>query len=511
MLFLASRILEHEADEETRLLLLEKLQAENLMPLIRSTRLECYRQALSHSEQVHEMERAIATSTRLENKTAYVRGDIFCLDDHVFFLVFGDRESTSKGIRAGIIYEQQTTQPLRKLDSFCQKLSEHFMTDDESSASKEEGVQSLEKWQPWQHRARRGFTRFVARQDVDVLYTVVRKETSKERVRAAELLESAHTRSFLRKARVAYAEGYAAKMLAGDAGGGAADFSLNKLVAVGLLRREVLISCRKTGHTLLSLPSPDALAVITISDATCSECGERIANEKVEEVVAPTHLANALLDDAAWLVNRFHSILRSLGIPESEIAIEPPTGDGEAYMMSDVCGEPFLFILRDGELTPAFARRAVDMQMETEANHLIVVATGAVHNEARNYLLNYAHRIVRGGKELELMMLDGGVASTPELKRAFERVSQKVLAEQLCELDTSLGFSVARLVTARFELRHGSTSDVSSNQLLAIAPHAGSSQQDESRLPFIDLTFPLMQDEDETHNLSATHLSHETG
>lgn len=511
MLFLASRTLEHEADEETRLLLPGKLQDENLIPLIRAARLECYKQALLSPEQVLEMERAISVSTRRENNTAYVRGDIFCLDDHVFFLVFGDRESTSKGIRAGIIYEPQTTQPLRKLDSFCQQVSRYLTAEgSDSRASEEAGVQSLEQWRPWQPGARRGFTRFVARQDVDVLYTVVRKETARERVHAAELLENAHTRSFLRKARVAYAEGYAARLLAGEEGASAA-FSINKLVEVGLLRREVLISCRKTGHTLLGLPSPDALAVITVSDATCSECGERIANEKVEEVVAPTHLASALLDDAAWLVNRFHSILRGLGIPESEIAIEPPTGDGEAYMMSDVCGEPFLFVLRDGELTPAFARRAVDMQMETEANHLIVVATGAVHNEGRNYLLNYTNRIVRGGKELELIMLDGGGASTPELKSAFERVSQKVLAEQLCELDTSLGFSAARLITTRFELLHASTGAATSTPLLALKPHAGSSQRNEQSLPLIDLTFPLMPDEDETHNLSARHSSRDSG
>lgn len=523
MLFLASKVLEHEVSEEARLLLLEKLQRENWTPLIRSTRLDCYKQALLSSNHVGEMERAIAVSTRLEDNTAYVRGDIFCFDDHVFFLVFGDRESASTNIRAGIIYEPQTTAPLRKLDAFCQKVSE-CLTESRSETvvneeAGEQSLQSLSEWQSWHPTTERGFTRFVIRQDVDVLYTVVRKETARERVRAAELLDNAYTRSFLRNAKVAYAEGYAGRLLA-DSEGAPADFSINRLVEVGLLRREVLVSCRETGHALLGLPSPDALAVVTVSDATCSECGVRIANEKIEEVVAPTHLAGALLDDAAWLVNRFHSILRNLGIPESEIAIEPPTGDGEAYMMSNVCGEPFLFVLRDGDLTPAFARRAIDMQIETEANHLIIVATGTIHNEGRTHLLNYATRLARGGKEFELMIVDGTSTSETELKHAFERVSQKVMAAQLCELDTSLGFSVTRLITTRFELLQKSKEGASPARLPAapasavVAPPAPSAQkdeQDEHTIPLIELTFPGMKDENEAANLSSTHLSHEPG
>ncbi len=516
MLFLASKVLEHQVSEEARLRVLEKLQQENWTPLIRSTRLDCYKQALLGSAGVSEMERSIAASSMSEDKTAYVRGDIFCFEDHVFFLVFGDRQTSSNEIRAGIIYESQTAGPLRKLDAFCQKVSEHLLEarDEEVAVGNDdEDEQRLRAWKSWHPGTERGFARFVVRQDVDVLYTVVRKETARERVRAAALLDNAYTRSFLRNAKVAYAEGYAGRLLA-DSEGAPADFSLNKLVEAGLLRREVLVSCRETGHALLGLPSPDALAVITVSDATCSECGVRIANEKVEEVVAPTHLAVALLDDAAWLVNRFHSILRNLGIPESEIAIEPPTGDGEAYMMSNVCGEPFLFVLRDGDLTPAFARRAVDMQIETGSNHLVIVATGKIHNEGRTHLLNYASRLTRGGKEFELMIVDGTSTSETELKHAFERVSQKVMAAQLCELDASLGFSVARLIKTRFELLQKSAADAHQAQLtapgvnaagattaaattaIAVQPAPGL-RKEEHAIPLIELAFPGITDENE--------------
>lgn len=496
MLFLASKFLDYDTADEIRFLLLEKLRERKWEPLIRSIRLNFYRQALSETGHVEEMEQAIAMSTRLEDQAPYIRGDLFLLDDHMFSLVFGDSDSLFTGMRAGIVYEPQLTEPLRRLDAFCQNVSDCLIEAiNEITGASETDRQHLRKWRQESSPAQSGFERFVTRQDTDSLYTVVRKETSRERIRAAELLESPYARAFLRNAKQAFTEGYAAKLLA-ESASRPSSFSLDKMAEAGLLRREVLISCRQTGHTLLSLPSSSALAVVTVSDAACTECGARIADEKIEEVVAPTHLSSALLDDGAWLVNRMHSILRRMGISESEIAIQPPEGSGEAYMMANVCHEPFLFALRDGDLTPAFARRAVDMQIETDAPHLMVIATGTIHNEGRTHLVNFASRLVRGGREFEVTIVDGAESAAAELGYAVERVSRKAIADQLCELNTSLGFSVAGLVSARFEMLQRSKRDMDVAQLPPAAASVAALQVGEQTGALI--SFPGVKDERET-------------
>lgn len=506
MLFLASKILDYDTADEIRLLLLEKLYERELTPLIRSVRLNCYKQALPEEAHVAEMEQAIAMSTRLDDRAAYIRGDVFLLDDHLFSLVFGDSDSLFTGIRAGVIYEPHLTEPLRRLDAFCQNVSDCLIEAIKEITGSTEGLeQNLRKWRQEQSPAQSGFERFVTRQDTDSLYTVVRKETSRERIRAAELLENSQARAFLRSAKQAFSEGYAARLLAENTSK-PSSFSVDRLVDVGLLRREVLISCRQTGHTLLTLPSSAALAVITVSDAACTECGARIADEKIEEVVAPTHLSSALLDDGAWLVNRLHSILRKIGIPESEIAIQPPEGSGEAYMMANICNEPFLFALRDGDLTPAFARRAVDMQIETDAPHLMIVSTGMIHNDGRTYLQSYASRLVRGGREFELIIVDGAESATSELGHAIERVSKKAIAEQLCELNTSVGFSVARLVSTRFEMLQKSKKDAALTQLPPTSGSAAALQEGEQTGAI--LAFPVVKDEREAE-VKSTRLLRE--
>jgi hypothetical protein len=455
MLFLASKVLGLSVDERGRLLMLERLQEKGLIPLIRSTRFGCYRQALLGLHGESEMERLISTLVEQEDQNSYCKGDLFCFDDHMLYLIFGEAEQSSAEVRAGIIYESETAEPLRKLDAFCHEVSGLLTTEAAGGEGLAivNGSQNLTAWRDrLSENERRGFQLFIANQDIDSLSTVARREAAVERTRAARWLEERPARLFLHRASEAYVEGCATKLLV-NARAESSGVPVDKLLEAGLLRRELLVSCRQMGHILLTLPSPDALAVVTVSHARCNGCGSLIADEKVEEVIAPTRLASELLEDGSWLVNRLYHSLRAQGIPASEIAVAPPTGHGEAHMMAYVCGESFLLVLRDGDVTPVFARRATHAAVETEATHLFIVVTGTIHEEGRLWLLNHARRRARGGgAHFELKIVEDVSAAEAELRSSFEEVSQRALARQLCELDDSLGLSITRLVATRFEL-----------------------------------------------------------
>jgi hypothetical protein len=442
MLFLDSKTLTHSVNVQNRTSLLHALQDRNLVPLIRSQRLRCFEDVLLGIDHVSEMETALANSTESTIGEPYVRGDLFCFQDYILFLVFEDDDS----IRAGIIYEARTPEPFRKLDSFCHDVRNALMSNEQQIAI------SFPDWETNAAAMARGFRTFVERQDADSLYTSLRKETMSKRILAASKLEDESARVFLRTARNAHQEGYAAKLLTGHTE--SADVPIQRLEDAGLVEREVQISCRKTGHALFRLPNPHALAVVTVSDATCSECGAPVADENVEEVIAPTQLASSLLEDGSWLVSRIHFLLREMGVPEREIALGPTEGNGYGQLMANICGESFLIVTRDGDLTPAFARWAIDFEIDTEAAHLVMVATGRIHKEAGVLLQNHSRRRVSGGQDFEMIIADDVATAGRELEQALERVSQRVVAEQLCVLDSSIGFSVSRLVLSKFQLMH---------------------------------------------------------
>ncbi|MEP6921075.1 MAG: hypothetical protein ABI967_08120 [bacterium] len=449
MLLVASQTLNYTADTERRIHLLEQLQEKNLTPLIRSARLNCFGHALLGPDRIAEMESAIAASLETDQGEPYVRGDVFCLEDHVFFLVFGSDKKDAGLIRSGIVYSANTTEPFRKLDFFCREVRDLVLPPDDSVPAGTAGVR--QQWQQGKPAMPEGFKRFVGRQDTDSLFTSLRKETMSQRVRATSILEDPTARIFLRRAKDAHVEGYASKLLTGDTLG-SHESSIGRLEDAGLVEREVQVSCRKTGHALFRLPTAHALAVVTVSDATCSECGAPVADEKVEEVIAPTRLAASLLEDGSWLISRLHYILREMGISESEIALGPSEGEGYGQMMANICGESFLLVARDGELTPAFARWAIDLEVETEASHLVVVATGRIHNQAGVLLHNHARHRVRSGQNFELILADEAAVAGAELRHAFDRVSQRVVAEHLCELDSEFGLSIGQLVITKFKM-----------------------------------------------------------
>jgi hypothetical protein len=473
MLFLESKTLNLAVDADGRTRLLRELQERDITPLIRSTRLRCFEDVLLNADQVGEVESSLASWTETTIDEPFVRGDLFCFHDYILFLVFENEHSGF--IRAGIVYEARTPEPFRKLDSFCEQVRSLLVFD-------HQGDDSVQ-WDLEKSAMPQGFRTFVERQDADSLYTSLRKETMSKRILAASKLEDEGARIFLRTARNAHEEGYAPKLLTGNTD--STNVPIQRLEDAGLVEREVQISCRKTGHALFRLPNPHALAVVTVSDATCSECGAPVADENVEEVIAPTQLASSLLEDGSWLVSRIHFLLREMGVPEREIAVGPSEGTGYGQLMANICGESFLIVTRDGDLTPAFARWAIDLEIETEASHLVLIATGRIHREAGVLLQNHSRRRVSGGQDFEMILADDAATAGHELEAALERVSHRVVAEQLCVLDNSLGLSVSRLVLTKFQLLRA--------RVVETSPEVVTESEPEFSVPSVALTLAVNQ------------------
>ncbi|HZH89651.1 MAG TPA: hypothetical protein VEX70_03415 [Pyrinomonadaceae bacterium] len=470
MLFTESKSLDHTVDGATRTSLLESLQEQGFVPLIRSARLHLYETALAGAElpgaeHARSLENALAR--RAEAESPYVRGDLFCMEDYAYFLLFG--EEAGEGTRAGIVYEGGTLDPLEKLEAFCRSIRESLDAARGVAghgAANGNGASAIAPAIPqWESRAPRvsdSFQRFAA--DINATPTGARGEMIDGWLRSSGMLEDSQARGFLRCLSEAHREGRTtATLSSGDES--MPDALLNRLAEVGLLKREILVSCRKDGRALFRLPSPDAFSVLSGSNAVCNECGAAIADERAEEVTVPTSLAATLLQDGVWLATHLRSLISKLGVADRQIIARATGADGEVRLMANVCGEAFLFLLHDGDWTTAQARRALDEHAKIESAHLVIVATGKIQEEARGRLREHARRRTQNGRALELILIEGMDAVTTELQPVFERVSADALAEELWELDTSLGLSAGQLIATRFRLmqRPGAPRDLAAS------------------------------------------------
>ena len=428
--------------------MLEALQRRGLVPLIRAARLHFFEQAASGAEWGRELERHLEERAEAGGEEPYVRGDIFCFEDFAHYLIFGDGDAA--GLRAGMIYGAGTDAPAEKLEDFCRNVSEAFEEAASESAGEAVGEEADAPLRlVWRASEAQPSSRGA---DTATDAPTPRAAVSNERLRAVEVLDDAGARGFLQRLGEAHADGRGAEMLAG--GRGAEQEALvARLAGAGLVRREVQVSCRKDGHSIFRLPSPEALAIVTASNAVCSECGSAVADERAEELVTPTPLASTLLKDSAWLLSSLRSILAGLGVPESQIKPHASPDDGTAQALATVCGEPFHFVLRDGDFTAAHARRAIEGEAESHATRTIVVASGKVQDEARARLREHARRRARGGTHA-VVFVEGLEHAADELRPVIERVSEEALTRELYELDADAGFNVGYVLAARFRLTH---------------------------------------------------------
>ena len=452
MLFIATQTLKHHVERATRTPLIEKLQQQGLIPLIRTARLHAYEQALPGAERAHELERALAAQTEGAGETPYVLGELFCFEDFVHFLIFGDETSDDAGLRAGIIHEADTVEPQQKLDAFCRNVYEAIEAARGFSDLKAASALLETEWQARAASAPEAFVHFAAEAADESAGANVRSSMVADWLHVAGMLEDTEARQVLRRLVEAQQEGRGAAALIGGEGAGVSESLLARLASAGLVKHEVLVSCRKDGRPLFRLPSPDALGVLNASNAICTECGASIADEKADEITVPTSLTTTLLQDGSWLTTHLRSLLIKQGLPEEQISTRPVSGAGESRAMAHLHGETFLFLLRDGDWTATDARRALDEQAQTGASQLVIIATGKIHEEVRQRLREHARRRAHGRSAADVLFIEGMEAVAPELQRAFERVAAEALNEELWPLDASLGVSAAQLIAARFRL-----------------------------------------------------------
>ncbi len=464
MLFIQSNSLSLSLNERERLDLLDALAARGHRPLVRASRQRFFqllmgegRDAARSAVAASELEREYAAERESEAGAAYTPGDLFSAGDCVLSLVFG--ADGDESLSAGIIYNVETAEPLGRLDHFRRDVCEALGEVRGVGACEPEATEQSSDAPRWQTRSRelpRGLARFIAVQPADFVRAAGALRGGRELGRASELMEERAVRLFLRRVQEMRREGFTPRRLFAEAGVLAGGVSLDRMLDAGLLEREVRVSCRKSGHALFDLPSPDSLAAVTISRAKCSLCATPVADEVIEETLNPTRLAVALLEDGRWLSNRVYKIVRSLGVPESDIATGPASTHGESQLAVEACGDSFLFITRDGDLTPAFSRRAAECVEETEATHLVVVVTGVVEDEARMRLYEFAWRRARAGLDVDTTIIEGLDTARARIERAFERCVRRELSRHLFTLDAALGFSAAHFVLDWFKLTKSS-------------------------------------------------------
>src|SRR5437868_13737077 len=169
MLFIESRLLDYAVAEATRLKLLAELPAEAFAPLIGPMRRRCFELLAAASAErgrvglADELESESANWQLTMGRGAYTPGELFCGGDHILFLIFSD--PGQQVVQAGIIFNIETIEPLRRLDLFCQLVRDSLLKLSEEHTSPTSPRPDVPAWVAKRNSAPQSLARFIAMQD----------------------------------------------------------------------------------------------------------------------------------------------------------------------------------------------------------------------------------------------------------------------------------------------------------------------------------------------------------
>jgi hypothetical protein len=449
MLLLLTTRSDQELTSGNRLALLDRLESKGLRPVIRATRRTVFEQLSALPDAGSRMERLVSARIDQAKDELYLRGELFCFEDYALFLVFDEARIGIRGLRAGIVYTPDCQDAVRKLEVFCRNVQDALESQNNENPPilrdgfrgwipiEIAGIESATTASTERHRGPAGY--------------------SAERIRALGLLDEPATRRFLQHLCEAYADGRVVELLFRTGTETTTGPLVRSLAEAALVRKEILVSCRRRNRPLFRLPSPEALGQITSSDAVCSECGVKLADERFDELIIPTPAATELLNDGSWLESRIRNVIRNLGVPDVNVESSSPDDSVFREIMVDLFGELFLICVFDGDVTLADTRIIHSRLSGTNANEMIVIATGRIHEDARIRLVDHNAQRAFLRQPLNISLVEGVDDLASNLEQLFNEASERAVVRVLFPLDRSLGFSTGHLLAARFQLGESET------------------------------------------------------
>ena len=164
-----------------------------------------------------------------------------------------------------------------------------------------------------------------------------------EDINAAELLVNIDIRRFmLRLAQVG-------KMTSKDAVDLAKSDILQRLLSLGLIAEEYLLTCKQDQHTICVVPSKEHLTIDPMASLRCSVCGRSFPEENLQIIYTLSERGKKLLDGSLWMSIWVTELLKKSGVREEGVKWGLEASGEELDIMVEDFDSRLFFELKDRE------------------------------------------------------------------------------------------------------------------------------------------------------------------
>lgn len=214
---------------------------------------------------------------------------------------------------------------------------------------------------------------------------------------------------------------------------------IHNFTDLGLLSMDYAVLCRRTGQQILRVS--DKATIGSQKDFKCFICGNQIADEVVEEVLACTDSGKAMLSERNWLVILVRGILAELGIPGSALRIYR-SRELPVQIFLSINGLRYLLVLCTEPMTLDQAYLVGAHLAAYKIDSAIVISTEKVTTLMRSHLEQLSSSV-------KFEFLDNIEGLNVRLQRIIYEQQRCYMRQLLSELSVLTKVDIAALVLQR--------------------------------------------------------------
>jgi hypothetical protein len=226
-----------------------------------------------------------------------------------------------------------------------------------------------------------------------------------------------------------------------------AERKLNFLSGQGLLDKNLVVICKKTNQWWnMTIPSLNMLSELEKSGVTCTSCGAKITDERVDSLFRISQTGSKLVTGSYWMVGKVVEVLRRSGLRESEIFVDIGYDGEQIDILALAFTRCLIFELKDREFglgdAYKFHGKVSRIREKTSARSTdrsiipIVITTKTVAAEARKLLSEVASTSdgLRGRRRKEYLFIEGLDQVEPQIRKLLDDSIMETISERTDEI-----------------------------------------------------------------------------
>ncbi len=257
-----------------------------------------------------------------------------------------------------------------------------------------------------------------------------------EDIKAAELLVNTDRRFMVRLAQVG-------KMTSKDAVKLAKSDILERLLSLGLITEEYLLTCKQDQHTICVVPSKEHLTIDPMVSLRCSVCGRSFPEENLQVIYTLTERGKKLLDGSLWMSIWVTELLKKSGVKEECIKWGLEASGEELDIMVEDFDSRLFFELKDREFGLGDAYPFVYRITRYGGDSGIIATMDKVSTDAKKFFEEETHR---REYPIKIQYLEGSKQIQEDIPKIVEQMALSQARRIIRPFSIRIGFDLWPIV-----------------------------------------------------------------